>query len=100
MDMTLNLIVLKQKRRARERRVTVGRNANHRIPHPKQTPSSPKLHMKSSSPLGSFSRAAETETACSPATQRDSRHKHFSGLGKKIVNFAVLNTLVLGVKWI
>ncbi len=40
------------------------------------------------------------ETACPPRHPVRLRDKHFLELGNKIVNFAVLNMLVLRVKWI
>lgn len=96
----------------REERVSVGRSTSHCLLHLKQSRYTPQLEIiqkKKSSPsvlplavlslARSFSRAGEiAETACPPRHPVRLRDKHFLELGNKIVNFAVLNMLVLRVK--
>lgn len=115
MDMPLNLIVLEQRGRERgskgEKKGSVWAEAPSTVSFIWNNPATLpnwKLYqkIKKSSPsvlplARSFSGTGEiAETACPPRHPVRLRDKHFLELGNKIVNFAVLNMLVLRVKWI
>ncbi len=107
MDMPLNLIVLEQRGRERgskgEKKGSVWAEAPSTVSfiYTIQKIISFCPPLAALSLARSFSGTGEiAETACPPRHPVRLRDKHFLELGNKIVNFAVLNMLVLRVKWI
>lgn len=114
MDMPLNLIVLEQRGRERgskgEKKGSVWAEVPSTVSFIWNNPTGNYTIKKIISfcpPLAALSLARAfsgtgeiAETACPPRHPVRLSDKHFLELGNKIVNFAVLNMLVLRVKWI